>query len=173
MAKKYNWKLRYADWTRTSITPLKTIQKIYDDSIFSSREWLSAYKTWLLVMLGMPSTGEVNIAGQASPSHKYIYPFMLPLHMESKNKTLQSKIVKYKPCAATNKYRSMNNFEIPPKHKTYININKQIFTARTYIQRNLYREFKPGPGIDILLDFTTLWSSQICIFVVKWKDRGC
>lgn len=42
-----------------------------------------AYRTWLLVMLGMPSTGDVNIAGQASPSHICIHPFMPPLHIES------------------------------------------------------------------------------------------
>ena len=36
-------------------------------------------KTWLLVMLDMPSIVDLNMKGQASPLYKYIHPLMLLL----------------------------------------------------------------------------------------------
>ena len=46
-------------------------------------EQLHTYSTWLFVMVGIPSTGDVNIGGQASPLHSPIKPFIPPLQSKS------------------------------------------------------------------------------------------
>ena len=43
-------------------------------------EQLHTYSTWLFVMVGIPSTGEAKIVGQASPLQSPIKPFIPPLH---------------------------------------------------------------------------------------------